>query len=137
MVISPSLHDARQIAASGRYDVLPVSTQILSDFTTPIEVMKILKNVSSHCYLLESAQADETWGRYTFLGFHPKLEITCVDGWLQAGDFRCQTEDPSGYLRQLLSRYKSPRFAYLPPLSRLHISEPTRLRRSSCAVVGL
>ncbi len=117
MVVSPSLHDVRQIAASGSYDVLPVSAQILSDFTTPIEVMKILKNVSSHCYLLESAQADETWGRYTFLGFHPKLEITCVDGWLQAGEFRCQTQDPSGYLRQLLSRYRSPRFPYLPPFT--------------------
>ena len=36
MVVSPSLHDVRQIAASGSYDVLPVSAQILSDFTTPI-----------------------------------------------------------------------------------------------------
>ena len=45
---------------------LPVSFEILSDFTTPIEAMKILKNVSTHCYMLESAQANETWGTIHF-----------------------------------------------------------------------
>ena len=73
MKISPTLSDVKRIAATGKYNVLPVSLEILSDFTTPIETMKILKNVSTHCYMLESAQANETWGRYTFLGFDPHL----------------------------------------------------------------
>ena len=114
MNILPNLRDVKRIAATGQYNVLPVSCEILSDFTTPIEAMKILKNVSTHCYLLESAQANETWGRFTFLGFDPKLEITCIDGELKAGDFKVQTNDPSAYLRQLLAGYKSPRFDYLP-----------------------
>ena len=67
MKISPNLSDVQRIAATGKYNVLPVSCEIFSDFTTPIETMKILKNVSTHCYMLESAQANETWGRYTFL----------------------------------------------------------------------
>lgn len=114
MQILPSLSDVKKIAATGKYNVLPVSAEILSDFTTPIETMKILKNVSTHCYMLESAQANETWGRYTFLGFDPKLEITCIDGTLQTGNFRLQTANPSDYLRQLLADYKSPSFDYLP-----------------------
>ena len=73
MNFSPSLDEVKKIAATGKFNVLPVSCEILSDFTTPIETMKILKNVSTHCYMLESAQANETWGRYTFLGFDPKL----------------------------------------------------------------
>ena len=85
MKISPSLNEVKTIAASGRYRVLPVSCEILSDFTTPIEVMRILKNVSTHCYMLESAWANEKWGRYTFLGFDPKLEITCMNGEMKAG----------------------------------------------------
>ena len=76
MNILPSLSEVKRIAASGRYRVLPVSTEILSDICTTIEAMKILKNVSTHCYMLESAQQNEKWGRYTFLGFDPKLEIT-------------------------------------------------------------
>ena len=115
MKIAPSLGEAKKIAATGKFDVLPVSCEILSDFTTPIETMKILKNVSTHCFMLESAWADRKWGRYTFLGFDPKLEITCTDGQMQIGSLRFRTENPSEYLRQILADYKSPRFDYLPP----------------------
>lgn len=69
MKILPEFREVKKIAESGQYNVVPISCEILSDFTTPIETMKILKNVSTHCYMLESAVADEQWGRYTFLGF--------------------------------------------------------------------
>ena len=114
MKISPSFEDIRKIAAGGEYKVLPVSCEILSDICTPIEAMKILKNVSTHCYLLESVAEKEKWGRYTFLGFDPKLEITCMDGEMTAGNLKFRTEDPSSVLRQILADYKSPRFDYLP-----------------------
>lgn len=113
----PSIEEAKRIADTGKYDILPVSCEILSDFTTPIETMRILKNVSTHCYMLESAQASETWGRYTFLGFDPKLEITCADGEMKVGSLTVKTDDPSKYLRQILADYKSPCFAYLPPFT--------------------
>lgn len=114
MNIMPNLDVVKAIASSGKYNVLPVSCEILSDFTTPIEAMKILKNVSTHCYMLESAQANETWGRYTFLGFDPKMEITCLNGEMKIGNLTVQTDNPSAYLRQILADYKSPRFEYLP-----------------------
>lgn len=114
MKIRPTLTEVKKIASELKYNVLPVSCEILSDFTTPIETMRILKNISTHCYMLESAQANETWGRYTFLGFDPKLEITCMEGKMQIGNLKVTTEDPSAYLRQILADYKSPRFGYLP-----------------------
>lgn len=114
MKFRPTLTEVRKIASELKYNVLPVSCEILSDFTTPIETMRILKNISTHCYMLESAQANETWGRYTFLGFDPKLEITCMEGKMQIGNLKVTTEDPSAYLRQILADYKSPRFGYLP-----------------------
>jgi hypothetical protein len=45
MKILPNYSQVKEIAASARYNVLPVSTEILSDFTTPIEAMRILKGV--------------------------------------------------------------------------------------------
>ena len=121
MNVYPALDDVLNIAATGRYDVVPVSCEILSDFTTPIEVVKILKHVSRHCYMLESAQADETWGRYTFLGFDPKMEITCVDGEIRSvsdtGQETRKKGHPSAYLRDVLSGYKSPRLENLPPFT--------------------
>lgn len=110
----PAMDEVRNIAATGQYNVLPVSCEILSDICTPIEAIKILKNVSTHCYMLESVAEKEKWGRYTFLGFDPKLEITCMNGEMKAGNIRFKTDDPSSVLRQILADYKSPRLDYLP-----------------------
>lgn len=114
MEFLPTLEKAKEIAAQNRYKVMPVSCEILADICTPIEAMRILKNVSTHCYMLESAQANEKWGRYTFMGYDPKKEITCIDGELKAGNITVHTDDPSAYLRQILAEQKSPKFDYLP-----------------------
>jgi anthranilate synthase component 1 len=138
MVFSPSPEKVREIANEGSYQVLPVSCEILSDICTPIEALKKLKKVSDHCYLLESAEKLETWGRYTFLGYDPKLEITCLNGVLTTGDKTFRTTNPSDYIRELLAQYKSPKMDYLPPFTGglvgyfsydyLGYSEPTVLR---------
>ena len=114
MKIMPSLEEVRAIAARGKYRVMPVSCEILSDICTPIEALKILKNVSTHCYLLESVAEKEKWGRYTFLGFDPKLEITCTNGQMRVGSLTFQTGDPSSVLRQILADHRSPRLDDLP-----------------------
>ena len=114
MKILPTLNEIKEIAATKKYDCLPVSVELLSDFITPIETMRILQNVSTHCYILESAQSNQAWGRYTFLGFDAKLEITCIDGEMKLGNVTVKTDNPSKYIRQVLSEYKSPKFDYLP-----------------------
>ena len=114
MNYSPSLEKVKALANAGKYDILPVSCEILSDICTPIEALRILKNVSHHCYILESVSGDEKWGRYTFLGFDPKLEITCSNGTMQVGNTSFSTDNPAKQIRKILSEYKSPKFAYLP-----------------------
>ncbi len=114
MKFSPDLKEVKKIARTGEYKVLPVSCEILSDICTPIEALKILKNVSTHCYMLESVTEKEKWGRYTFLGFDPKLEVTCINGEMKIGNIQFHTYDPFMYLRQILADHKSPRFDELP-----------------------
>lgn len=118
MKILPNYCEVEKIAATGEYDVMPISCEIFSNFASPIETMKILKNVSKHCYMLESAKADETWGRYTFMGYDPKMEVTCIDGTICSvmddGQKKYQKGNPSDYLRKVLSKYRSPRCHDLP-----------------------
>lgn len=104
MTFLPNFEDVKRIANTGEYKVLPVSCEILSDICTPIQALKILKNVSTHCYMLESVAGNEKWGRYTFLGFDPKIEITCMNGELKAGNIKIKTGNPSDFLRQILCR---------------------------------
>ena len=116
MVFYPTLEEARAYASG--YCTVPVTRTILSDSRTPVETLRILKSVSRHCFILESLEDSERWGRYTFLGFDPKLEITCVggeiNGVLDAGRVKYVTGNPAEYLREVLARYKSPRLPYLP-----------------------
>ena len=110
----PDLDTVRRYAESGKYDILPVSCEILSDICTPIEAIMILKSISTHCYMLESVAEKEKWGRYTFLGYDPKLQITAAGNELTIGDVRMTSDDPSVQIRQILSKYRSPKFSYLP-----------------------
>ena len=73
-----SLEEAKKISQG--YKIVPVSKEILSDITTPMQVLRILKGQSRHCFMLESVENQEKGGRYTFLGYDPELEITCTDG---------------------------------------------------------
>ena len=99
---------------AGRYSVYPLSAEILSDLRTPIEVLQALRNVSGHVYMLESVSGHDSWGRYTFLGYDPKLEITCLDGCMKIGSLQIETEDPGQYIRQVLAEHTSPEIDGLP-----------------------
>ena len=116
-MIKPDIDTLKELSRQNQYQTAPVSMEILSDIKTPIEVLKILKNVSRHCYLLESISDNEKWGRYTFLGYEPSLEITCLNGNMKVGALSFETTDPGKYIRQVIEEHKSPRFSYLPPFT--------------------
>lgn len=115
--MKPTLEEVKRLASQGEYRVVPISREILSDVKTPIEVLRILKNVSKHCYILESVAGHEKWGRYTFLGYDPKLEITCLNGTMKVGSITFENANPDPYIRQVLAEHKSPRLDDLPPFT--------------------
>lgn len=104
----------REIIERGEYNTIPIAAEMLSDFITPIEVLKILKNNSTHVYMLESAQANEKWGRYTFLGYNPLMNIISENGYLKMGKKAVKTDKPAEKIRELLEEYKSPKIQNLP-----------------------
>lgn len=110
----PTQKEIAECAQKGIYKTAPVTMEILSDIKTPIETMKVLKNVSKHVFMLESVSDNEKWGRYTFLGYEPKLEITCMNGKMKIGSLEINTDNPDKYLRQVLDEHKSAKFSGLP-----------------------
>ena len=58
---TPDLETIKRCAAEGKYSVYPVSAEMLSDMFTPLRVLSILKNVSTHVYMLESVSAQAEW----------------------------------------------------------------------------
>ncbi len=113
----PTLEECRKLAAEGAYGAIPVSTEIFADISTPIEVLRILKKVSGHVYLLESAEADKRWGRYSFLGYDPLMEITCCSGLVSVKTSmttRTAAEDIRSRIRSIIEENRSPKLEYLP-----------------------
>ncbi len=73
----PSLNEARRLARS--YDVVPLYAEFIGDLETPISA--VLKFAGEeNVFLLESAEAAERFGRYSFLGFDPKRTLSYRDG---------------------------------------------------------
>ena len=116
-MLKPTLEKAKELTG---YSVIPVCREILSDFTTPIEVLKKLRRVSRHVYILESVENQEKWGRYTFLGYNPKLELTCTNGELTVKDVvtgKTETSHqahPAAYIKELMKKYTSPKLDGFP-----------------------
>ena len=110
----PSFETVKQYQNDTHYKYIPIAREILSDFLTPISALRILKNVSDHVFMLESVEGREKWGRYTFIGFNPKMEITCMNGEFKAGGLRLQTDRPFDYIRQILDEYRMPKIQGLP-----------------------
>ena len=122
----PTLETIKQLAGTGQYRRIPVCTELYADRFTPVEVMRILRGASRHCYLLESASQTEVWGRYSFLGYHPTMEITCTDGILkikttnsegQEEETVKKVEHPGDTLRKIMGQYKSPVMENMPPFT--------------------
>ena len=119
----PSLEQVKQIASQGDYRRIPVCMEMLSDSYTPVEVMQILRKASRHCYLLESASQSEVCGRYSFLGYDPGMEITCLDDILTIRETMPdgveqktikKIDHPGDVLREILDRYKTPQMEDMP-----------------------
>lgn len=114
MITKPTLDEIKKNYLA--FKTVPVSTQIYVDITA-IEVLKKLKKISSHCYMLESVEDTQQTGRYTFLGFDPKAEISCKNHNVTVIDeYGTQhfNDNPKKYIRKLLDEHKSPRLDYLP-----------------------
>ncbi len=113
----PTIEKVKTIAATGEYKRIPVCREMYSDKYTPIELMRIFRNVSNHCYLLESASQDQNWGRYSFMGYKPTMEIVTTDGHITVkktdGDSKevildKQVDHPGSVIREILAEYKTP-----------------------------
>ncbi|MCJ7854830.1 anthranilate synthase component I [Lachnospiraceae bacterium NSJ-143] len=116
-MIRPALEEAAEIKE--KYKSIPISDEILSDIITPMEALKILKSVSSHVYMLESIESTKHYGRYTFLGFDPKSEITVKDFEVtirHLGDeaLKFRSSHPEKYINSIIEQNRSPKFDYLP-----------------------
>ncbi|MGN0165726.1 MAG: anthranilate synthase component I [Lachnospiraceae bacterium] len=116
--MKPDFNEAKKLAQS--YKCIPVSRELFSDMYTPMEILRKLKKVSRHVYMLESVENQEKWGRYTFLGYEPSMEVTCANGVMTVknayGEILKETRvsHPGEFIKKFIEDHKAPKLDYMP-----------------------
>lgn len=118
-MLNLSLDEVKAFADS--YTAVPLAKECFADMVTPLGFLSTVKNSSSEYFLLESLENDESWSRYSFIGFDPVLKLRCKDseaeviGGSASVKFTCQ--NPLEKIKEILAEYKVPRLKGLPPFT--------------------
>ncbi|MDR0596785.1 MAG: anthranilate synthase component I family protein [Clostridiales Family XIII bacterium] len=99
---------------------MPVAGLIPMGENEPGDCFLKLKRLSKQCFILESMEDESDTGRYTFIGYDPKLELTCKDGSLVirgGAEIELEVDDPGVHIRKVLADNLSPRIPGLPPFT--------------------
>lgn len=75
---TPTLEEFRELAKNG--NVVPVRRSFVADLETPVSALRKLSAGEEACYLLESVEGGERWGRYSFLGIGCRSLVRAKDG---------------------------------------------------------
>jgi anthranilate synthase component 1 len=116
-MIEPGLARARELARDA--NVIPVAYRFVDDCETPVSAfLKLREAFDGPAFLLESAEQGRL-GRYSFLGFRPRLELRWADGALtsvEAGELvRTETADPYAAVAEIMARFEIAEPERLPP----------------------
>ena len=113
-MLIPTYEQAKQYEKD--YTYVPVCKDILADDVTPILMLRKLAALDEQYFLLESVEGGNL-GRYSFLGYHPKLSVSCKNGVVKVkenGMVRIIPGKPKEALQSLLEQYRSPQIEGLP-----------------------
>jgi anthranilate synthase component 1 len=117
-VTYPKQEEVKNILSQGNYKRIPIRTELNADMLTPLMAVRKLKNVSRHVFMLESAEQNKQWGRYTFLGYDPVLCFTCTDGAVKiksGTEQSFESDDPDAQIRKIIRENRAPRVNGMPP----------------------
>ena len=100
-------------------NLIPVYGEFLADTETPVSAYLKIKD-KAFSYLLESADGGTSWGRYSFIGYKPRLVVRYKNQRMEISrDGQIETlarvENPLEVLRDLASQYRSVTSKELPP----------------------
>ena len=118
MQIFPARSDFLALANQG--NVVPVYTDLMADFETPVSAYAKLKETGPS-YLLESVEGGETLSRYTFIGCRPRKIFSCgptTTEIREPGKEPRQISTPADPLRLIEEEMRPHRPVNLPGLPR-------------------
>jgi anthranilate synthase component 1 len=114
-MLCPDFNEFKKYSKKG--NLIPVYREILADLETPLSAFLKLKE--KNCFLLESVEGGEKWGRYSFIGSNPSMIIEGSGKDLTIKKGRKKTKvtarkDPLEIISAQLKQYKPVSIPGLP-----------------------
>jgi len=114
-VYHPSKKEFLNLTQQG--NMIPVYREVTADTETPISLFKKVAH-GPESFLLESVEGGQRWGRYSFIGYRPRLlvkargeEIELSRNGAKCGTFKAS---PLEYLKNLMDTFRTAPVEGLP-----------------------
>lgn len=114
-MLYPTLNEVEELLKD--YQMVPVFYEVLADYMTPIRMFQALRKQGTPCFILESVENKDQWGRYSFIGINPRSEIKISGKELEVNGVKQKEEFQMRYLSDLIEKYKSPVMEDYPKLT--------------------
>ena len=104
------------------YKTVPVFYELLMDSYTPIQLFNCLHEAYDDCFILESVDNKNQWGRYSYIGIDPKAEYVLKDHIITVREKGKDTKTIKvdnfiEFFSDIIEAHKSPRFNNYPKLT--------------------
>ena len=104
------------------YRCVPVFHELLVDSFTPIHLFGALHEAFINCFILESVDNKDSWGRYSYIGIQPRQRITlnrhkAVVEELSGEREVTEVDDPVEFFNGLIEKNRSPKIPGRPKLT--------------------
>ena len=104
------------------YKTVPVFYELLMDAYTPIQLFNCLHEAYDDCFILESVDNKNQWGRYSYVGIDPKAEYILKDHMITIREKGKDTKTIKidnfiEFFSDIIEQHKSPRFNNYPKLT--------------------
>ena len=118
-MLYPSKEEVKNLLLS--YKTVPVFYEMLIDGCTPVGLFAALKENYKNCFILESVDNTDQWGRYSFIGIDPKMEVRIygdeAEIITEGKSEKKKCENPIELFNSILSKRTSPVFLNRPRLT--------------------
>lgn len=119
-MLYPSIEQTKELLKS--YKNVPTFYELLMDSFTPIQLFNCLHEAYDNCFILESVDNKDQWGRYSYIGINPKAEYTLKDHVATITEqgkepVKIPVDDPIEFFSEILEQNKAPKFNNKPKLT--------------------
>lgn len=119
-IFSQTKEEVRELLKG--YRNVPVFHELLVDSFTPIHLFNALHEAFINCFILESVDNKDSWGRYSYIGIQPKQRITLNKHVATVEELSGEREvtevaDPVAFFNGLIEKNRSPKIPGRPKLT--------------------